>query len=123
MVIGAIESVDMFVFEAANVFVPEASLDVPMLENYVATVAANAATGSAFGTLKLGLIRTACDSSVAHHARVDQCGGGGARSPLGAAPVAVRIGGPSTYTDVVCQLQTSRATTARSGRIRSTGSR
>jgi len=49
VVIGAIESVDMFVFEAGNVFVPEASLDVPMLENYVGSVAMNAATGPAFG--------------------------------------------------------------------------
>ena len=30
VVIGAIESIDMFVFEHKNVFVPEASLDVPM---------------------------------------------------------------------------------------------
>ena len=28
VVIGAIESIDMFVFTSANVFVPEASLDV-----------------------------------------------------------------------------------------------
>ena len=30
VVIGAIESIDMFVFEHKNIFVPEASLDVPM---------------------------------------------------------------------------------------------
>lgn len=95
VVIGAIESVDMFVFEAANVFVPEASLDVPMLENYVATVAANAATGSAFGTLKPGLIHTFI--GLAHHAQVDQCGGGGTCSLLGAAPDVARIGGACIY--------------------------
>lgn len=48
VVIGAIESVDMFVFESSNVFVPEASLDVPMLENYVGSVAMNAAMGPQF---------------------------------------------------------------------------
>jgi hypothetical protein len=45
IVIGAVESVDMFVFEVGNVFVPEASLDVPMLENYVSTVVSNADLG------------------------------------------------------------------------------
>ena len=49
VVIGAIESIDMFVFTSKNVFVPEASLDVPMLENYVSFVAQNAAQGTAFG--------------------------------------------------------------------------
>lgn len=49
VVIGAIESIDMFVFTSKNVFVPEASLDVPMLENYVGYVAQNAAQGTAFG--------------------------------------------------------------------------
>ena len=49
VVIGAIESIDMFVFTSNNVFVPEASLDVPMLENYVSFVAQNAAQGTAFG--------------------------------------------------------------------------
>ena len=49
VVIGAIESIDMFVFTTKNVFVPEASLDVPMLENYAAYVAQNAAKGTAFG--------------------------------------------------------------------------
>jgi len=49
VVIGAIESIDMFVFETKNIFVPEASLDVPMLENYVGYVAQNAGRGTAFG--------------------------------------------------------------------------
>ena len=48
IVIGAVESVDMFVFEVGNVFVPEASLDVPMLENYVSTVASNADLGPTY---------------------------------------------------------------------------
>ena len=52
VVIGAIESIDMFVFTTKNVFVPEASLDVPMLENYAAYVAQNAAKGTAFGQVR-----------------------------------------------------------------------
>ena len=49
VVVGAIESIDMFVFTSKNVFVPEASLDIPMLENYVSFVAQNAAQSTAFG--------------------------------------------------------------------------
>ena len=52
VVIGAIESIDMFVFTSKNVFVPEASLDVPMLENYVGYVAQNAAQGTGFGQVR-----------------------------------------------------------------------
>ena len=46
--IGAVESVNMFVFTSSNVFVPEASLDLPMFENYQGFVSENAARGSNF---------------------------------------------------------------------------